>query len=311
MSTDISSASSGPASSQGWRIVLLTVAPAVAKGFTHYLRARGHEVVGLVVPAGVYGPRPKDAAEWTALRQLLEAAPPSLDVLIASERSRLGPLIRSLKPDLLMCCFYPWRIPAEAIAAAPLGAVNGHPSLLPRYRGPNPLGWTLRNDEPELGMSFHRMDAHFDTGPLLDRASAPIEDSDSVERLFEKLMELCALMLPQVLERVAWADAGEPQSSEGASHAPIFEQAYREVDWGEPARAVHVRVRACELASWRGLDGLALATLEGRRVRVRRSQLGAASAPQPAPRPGQVLERRDGEWLLVQCADGPLWVLPE
>lgn len=294
----------------GWRIVLLTVAPAMAHGLTHFLRARNHEVVGLVLPAGVHGPRPRDAEGWLALQRLLEAAPPSLDVLLASERSHLTPLIAALKPDLLLCCFYPWRIPAEALALAPLGAVNGHPSLLPRYRGPNPLGWTLRDDAPELGMSFHRMDANFDTGPLLDQARAPIEDGDTSEALFARLVELCAMMLPQVLERIAWGDAGEPQAAEGASYAPFFEQAYREVDWREPARAVHLRVRACDMGGWGGKEGHALATLEGVRVKLRRSRLLEPSAPSSAALPGAVLERQDGE-LLVQCGDGPLWVWPE
>ncbi len=289
----------------GWRIVLLTVAPAVAHGFTHYLRARGHDVVALVAPSGVHGRRPQDAAGWNALTRLLEAAPPSLDVVLASERSHLTPLISALKPDFLLSFYFPWRIPAEALAVAPLGAVNGHPSLLPRYRGPNPLGWTLRNDDPELGMSFHRMDAEFDTGPLLAQGRVPIEDSDTDEILFEKLMEQCALLLPEVLERVAWRDKGEPQASTGGSQAPFFEQAYRDVDWHQPARAVHVQVRACGIGSWGGKEGDALALVEGKRVKVRRTRLADRRDSRAAP--GTVLAR-EGDELLIQCGDAPLWV---
>ncbi|HEX8818576.1 MAG TPA: methionyl-tRNA formyltransferase [Archangium sp.] len=289
----------------GWRIVLLTVSPAVAHGFTHYLRARGHDVVALVAPPGIHGRRPHDAAGWAALTQLLMAAPPSLDVVLASERSHLTPLLTALKPDLLLSFFFPWRIPPEALAVASLGAVNGHPSLLPRYRGPNPLGWAMRNDDPELGMSFHRMAAEFDTGPLLAQGRIPIEDSDTAESLFEKLMEECASLMPQVLERVAWGDVGEPQTPTDASHAPLFEQSYREVDWRQPARAVHVQVRACGIGSWGGQEGDALALLEGRTVRVQRTRL--AGPGDGRAEPGTVLAR-EGEELLVQCGDAPLWV---
>jgi len=289
----------------GWRIVLLTVAPAVAHGFTHYLRARGHDVVALVAPAGVHGRRPQDEAGWNALTRLLEAAPPSLDVVLASERSHLTPLISALKPDFLLSFFFPWRIPGEALAVAPLGAVNGHPSLLPRYRGPNPLGWTLRNDDPELGMSFHRMDAEFDTGPLLAQGRIPIEDADTEERLFEKLMERCAALLPEVLERVAWGDVGEHQPSTGGSQAPFFEQSYRELDWNQPARAVHVQARACAMGSWGGKEGDALALVYGKRLKVRRTRLAAPGDVRAEP--GTVLAR-EGDELLIQCADAPLWV---
>lgn len=289
----------------GWRIVLLTVSPAMAQGFTHYLRARGHDVVGLVTPPGMHGRRPEDAAGWQEVQRLLEAAP-ALDVLIAHKRTQLTPLITGLKPDFILSCFYPWRVPAEALAVAPLGAVNGHPSLLPHYRGPNPLGWTLRNDEPVLGMSFHRMDAHFDTGPILDQASVPIEDSDTGDRLFEKLVELCATMMPQVLERVAWGDAGEPQKEAEMSYAPFFEQAYRQVDWRKPARAVHVQVRACDMGSWGGRDGQALALLEGKLVQLRATRLGLYPLDLKGT-PGTVLTRH-GDELLVQCGDGALWV---
>ncbi|QRK13255.1 methionyl-tRNA formyltransferase [Archangium violaceum] len=290
----------------GWRIALLTVAPSVAFNFTHYLRARSHEVVALVTPPGPSGPRPRNAAEWTDMRRLFEAAPSSLDVVIASERSHLAPLLSALKPDFLLCFFFPWRIPPEALAVAPLGAVNGHPSLLPRYRGPNPMGWTLRNDDKVMGVSFHRMDAHFDTGPLLDQARAPIEDSDTEESLMEKMMSLSLMMMPQVLERVAWGDAGEPQPETGVSHAPFFEPAYREVDWRQTARAVHLQVRACRFGAWQDKETDARATLEGRRVRVQRTRLVEEGDVRAAP--GTVLAR-EGDGLLVQCGDAPLWVL--
>ncbi|MDY7226845.1 methionyl-tRNA formyltransferase [Hyalangium rubrum] len=295
----------------GWRIALLTVAPNVVHNFTHFLRSRNHDVVALVAPAGVHGHRPRNAAGWNDMARLLEAAPPSLDVVIASERAHLTPLLASLKPDLLLCFFFPWRIPPEALAVAPLGAVNGHPSLLPRYRGPNPLGWTLRNDDRELGLSFHRMDAHFDTGPLLDQDRAPIEDSDTEEVIADKMMNLAMMMMPQVLERVAWGDAGEPQPATGGSQAPFFEPAYRELDWRQPARALHLQVRACRFGAWKDLEGDARATLEGRRVRVQRTQLvDGATRPSASSTvsPGTVLAR-ESDGVLVQCGDGPLRLL--
>ncbi len=295
----------------GWRIALLTVAPSVVSTFGEVLRAKGHELAAVVLPAGPNGPRPKTPEAWAVMHRLLQEAPPGCDVLLASRRARLAPLLRAVQPDLLLTFFFPWRVPPEALEVAPRGSINVHPSLLPRYRGPNPLGWTLRNDEPEVGLTFHRMEARFDTGPILAQGSSPLTDEDTAEAIADRLMGLASSLLSETLSRVAWGDVGEPQSESEASQAGYFEPGYRELDWSQPARAVHVRVRACRMSSLQeGTLPDALATLEGQRVRIQVTRLPAADEPRPpAAPPGSVLERKSDGALLVQCGDGPLWVL--
>ncbi|CAM3520102.1 methionyl-tRNA formyltransferase [Corallococcus sp. ZKHCc1 1396] len=289
----------------GWRIVLLTVAPSVAHDFTLALRAQGHEVVALVVPAGVRGPRPLDMEGWAELGRLFESAPPSLDVLLVSERAHLAARLLALKPDLILSFFFPWKLTPEALALAPRGAINVHPSLLPKYRGPCPVGWALRDDARELGLTFHRMDATFDTGPVLVQGTLPVIDEDTEETLFEKLMRASRRLLPRTLERVARGDAGEPQVDAGATPAPFFELAYRDIDWRDTARSVHLKVRACRFAVWREGQGDARAPLQGRWVRVQRTRAWRGEDPRAAP--GTLLARQ-GDECLVQCGDSPLWL---
>ncbi|RKH81663.1 methionyl-tRNA formyltransferase [Corallococcus sp. AB045] len=295
-----------PGAASGWRIVLLTVAPAVAHDFTLALRAQGHDVVALVVPAGIRGLRPLDMEGWAELGRLFEAAPPSVDVLLVSERAHLTPRLAGLKPDLLLCFFFPWRLPPEALAMPRLGAVNVHPSFLPRYRGPCPLGWALREDARELGLTFHRMDASFDTGPVLAQGMFPVKDEDTEEVVFEKLMLASRRLLPGVVERVARGDVGERQAEADATFAPFFEPAYRDIDWRDSARSVHLKVRACRFAGWREGRGDARARLDGRWVRVQRTR--AWRGEDPRAEPGTLLARQ-GDELLVQCGDTPLWVV--
>ena len=78
------------------------------------------------------------------------------------------------------------------------------------------------------------------------------------------------------------------------------------MDWNAPAREVHLRVRACAVAAWKGMPRVAFATLEGQRVRVQRTRLAREPSDAPAA-PGTVLERQ-GDLRLVRCADAPLWV---
>lgn len=298
----------GPVPQYGWRVALLTSSSDVVHLFSEALRARGHELVGVLLPCGPDGLRPQNALAWSLMHHAVQASPPSADVLIASRQNRLAPLLQAVKPDLLLSFFFPWRVPPEALAVPPLGAVNLHPSLLPRYRGPNPLGWTLRNDEPQMGLSLHRMDAQFDTGPLLAQGRRPISDSDTVESLFEKQMSLAWELIPEMLTRVARGDPGEVQSEAQATQAGHFEPGYRELDWSRPARALHLQVRACRVASWRGgRPSYAYGQLGGRRLHVLSTRLAESGGTTQAA-PGTVLAR-EAETLLVQCGDAPLWVL--
>ena len=151
----------------GWRIVLVsTVQPAV-EGFAAFARAMGHEPVAVVTSQGPAGRRDVKPDRRAFFDRLVWESPPELDIAIASGRSRVAPLLRAFEPDLVLCLGFPWRLTPEALAVPRLGCVNSHPSRLPRYRGPSPIAWHVRNGEPELGVTFHRMDEQFDTGGVL------------------------------------------------------------------------------------------------------------------------------------------------
>ena len=100
--------------------------------------------------------------------------PRHLDVVMPSKRSSIAPLLRGLEPDLVVCMGFPWKIPPDALAVPRLGWLNGHPSLLPRHRGPIPVAWAIRNGDEEYGITFHRMDAELDTGAILAQRPLPI-----------------------------------------------------------------------------------------------------------------------------------------
>lgn len=87
-------------------------------------------------------------------------------------------LIAAHKPDVAIVACWDRRIPARLLTIPRLGFVNLHPSLLPAYRGPAPLFWTLRDGLHETGVTLHRMEATLDTGPIV--AQAPLTLPDSV-----------------------------------------------------------------------------------------------------------------------------------
>jgi len=271
-----------------FRVVILTMVPAIARGYGELLRALGHEPVAVLTPRRAVAeapPNPFAAAH-------LADDPDGLDILFAARRRSLATLLRAYEPDLAICTGFPWLVPQEALAVPRLGIVNGHPSLLPRYRGPFPVAWAVRNGETEIGLSYHLMDATFDTGSLLAQKRLPLTDDDTFESVWGKTAEAAAELLPTVLERLASGDRGDPQEGEG-EYLSGFEPEYAQLDLTRPAAEVHRQVRA-----WGFLPPFARfgPNLErsGESVRVASSSL----------------VEREGA-TRVECADGPLWIVEE
>ena len=102
---------------------------------------------------------------------------------LATDRTSVATLVDGVKPDLLLSWAFPWRIPDEALDAAPFGGINFHPSLLPRHRGPNPVGWAIRSGDGCHGITWHRMTSEFDAGPILAQRSFPDSSSDTTEEI--------------------------------------------------------------------------------------------------------------------------------
>jgi methionyl-tRNA formyltransferase len=250
------------------RIVLVTQVPAAALGFFELLRGLGHEPVALLCSrehAGRYGNRFDD---------LVREAPAELDVLIPSSRERIAPLLRSVEPDLVLCNGFPWKVPAEALGVPRHGWVNGHPSLLPSYRGPSPVSWAIRNGDREIGWTFHRMDAELDTGAILAQGTFEIGDAHSWEELEPRLVEVIVELLPKALARVETGELGDVQDGAG-SYYSFFGPDYVWIDWSRTSEEIFRQVQAWRFASATDGDRGALAELDGRTVRVLRTSLAA------------------------------------
>ena len=265
-----------------WRVVILSSIPNVAATLATAVRRLGHS------PVAVVGTRRLVRASGAA--GIDEAG---VEVLIASEGAAVEPMLRSVDPDVVLTWGFPWLLTPGALEVARLGSVNYHPSLLPRYRGPAPLAWTVRSGDPEYGVTWHRMEAGLDTGPILAQRSTPASDDDTMTDVISRLSVLAVRLLPTVFERLAGGDAGDPQSTEATTEAPPFGEDYARIDWSGAARDIHTQVRAWALTRGTGSVPGPLAELDGRTVRVTETTLRD---------PGTGGRR-------VECGEGPLWVL--
>jgi methionyl-tRNA formyltransferase len=288
---------------ESWRIVVFTNIPGgvIYSLVDAVVRPLGHRVVGVVTSPG-----PKRRRS-PAYLEVVAAVPPGIDVIVSNHPERWAAMLAPLRPDLIVSGGFPWRIPSEVLALPRLGAINMHPALLPRYRGPAAIEWALRNGDAELGFTVHRLSPDFDTGPILAQTRIPIADDDDIDSLVAKFGPVLPGLLGQALERVARGDPGEVQDEAEATYAGLFDEEWRIIDWSQPARTIHNQVR-----SWIGVRDIPLGAfgeVDGETLQITKTRLVASeSMEQVSALPGTVL-RRDGERLVVQCGDGPIEVV--
>jgi methionyl-tRNA formyltransferase len=278
------------------RVVIVSMSARAVAGYLRLLDELGHETAGVLTMRG------RRRAEASA--QAIDAVPDGIDAVVVGSADRVAPLLRSYDADVGLCGGWGWRLGPDALGATRLGIVNGHPSLLPRWRGPNPFGWTLRAGDPVVGFTYHFMDEGFDTGPLLAQGSRPLYDDDTMQTLLEHVRALSDELLPQALARAEAGDRGDPQPEKGATHASVYEDEFAEIDWKQPAREVHDQIRSWFTPTVSGIRG-PLTTLDGERVRVLESRLVSEHS---GAVPGEIIAR-DGDRLLVACGYGAIRVL--
>src|SRR5204863_4496294 len=253
------------------------------------VRAAGHEVVALLTNRVAMGggAAPGDSAT----SELVFGAPGDLDVLLPASRSTIAPLLASAQPDLVVCMVFPWKIPPDALAVPRLGWLNGHPSLLPLHRGPLPVAWAIREGDDEIGITFHRMDAELDTGPILAQRRFPLGELQPPDTFYPELGRVVGEALAEALERLAAGDEGTPQE-EGGSYESFFAEEDVWLDLARPAAEVHRLAWAWLYAMSAGGTRGALLEFDGKPVRVLATSL---------------TEVEDARRL--ECGDGPLWIV--
>jgi methionyl-tRNA formyltransferase len=153
--------------------------------------------------------------------------------------------LRELAPDVMVVVDYGLLIPPAVLAIPRLGCVNGHASLLPRWRGAAPIERAILAGDPVTGITVMQMDAGLDTGPMLLTRELAIGAEETAGELRARLATLCAEALTDALESLAANGLiPVPQPADGACYAPKLQSAEARLDWRSPAPELARRVHA-------------------------------------------------------------------
>lgn len=159
----------------------------------------------------------------------------------AAERQALA----ALAPDVMVVVAYGLILPPALLAIPPLGCINIHASLLPRWRGAAPIQRAILAGDRHTGVTIMQMEAGLDTGPILAAAQTPIAAGETAAVLHDRLARLGAETLLATLDAVARGDTQpQPQPAEGMNYAAKLGKQEAVLDWREPALTLARRVWA-------------------------------------------------------------------
>lgn len=211
--------------------------------------------------------------------------------------------VKALDPELIVVADYGQFLKPALLDIPGKGAINIHPSLLPKYRGAAPVQWAVANGDTETGVTILYVTAKMDAGDIILQEKVPIRDEHTAATLTPLLAELGATLLIRAVELIRRGEAPRrPQDEALATFAPKLAKEDGRVDWTRPAEDLRNRLRG--FTPWPG----SFAEGAGKTVRIL-----AARVEPGAGGPGFVLEcGPDGP--LVACGENALRlieVLPE
>lgn len=222
---------------------------------------------------------------------------------LASAGSR-APL-EAWKPDLLVVVAYGLLLPREVLSLPPLGCLNIHASLLPRWRGAAPIERAILAGDAETGVTIMQMDAGLDTGPVLLQRRLAISASHTGGSLRDELSKLGAAALVEALEDLAAGTLKpRPQPSEGITYAPRIAKSEARIDWSRDAREIERQIRAFDPRP------VAETVLEGETVRIYQAEAEPAIEnvslkDSKKHDPGSIIDVQ-ADFVRVQCGVGRL-----
>ena len=149
---------------------------------------------------------------------------------------------RGFNADLAVVVAYGRILPATFLAAFPMGAINVHFSLLPKYRGAAPVNWAIVNGEDRTGVTTMQMDPGLDTGDILLQRAAEIDSRETAVELTNRLAGVGADLLSETLTTYSEIEPA-PQNDADASFAPILKKEDGLADWNLRAAEIENRVR--------------------------------------------------------------------
>ena len=206
--------------------------------------------------------------------------------------------IRQLQPELIAVAAYGRILPVDILEFPAYGCINVHSSLLPKYRGSAPIHWAILNGDEESGVTIMHMAKAMDAGDIIAQSATPIEPNETVENLHDRLAQMGAALLVEVVDQIKAGTAKRtPQDESKVTYAPMLSRELSPLDWTRTARQLHDQVRG--LIPW---PATTTDIIGGQPVKIFEvEELGVATTAAPG-----TIVAAGKQGIDVACGDGVL-----
>lgn len=277
--------------------ILFMGTPDIAAESLAALIAAGHEIVGVFTRADKPVGR-KQIMTAPPVKQLAQQHNIPVWQPATLRDGKAEPIFRELAPDLVVVVAYGRILPPELLHIAPLGCINLHVSLLPKYRGSAPIQWAVLNGDTETGVTIMQLDEGCDTGDILMVERVAIGPETTSGELFDQVSATGAKTLVTAIEKLAAGElTPQPQNDAEATQAPPLTKEMARFDFTQSAAHIHNWVRG--MNPWPA----AFFELDGKKVKVLESRVAPNARSAPA---GTVLALKP---LTIACGEGALQLL--
>lgn len=230
------------------RIVMMGTGIFAEPTFKHLL-ASGLDVVGLITQPEKSTGKENASTRLAGMGMVqiaLKAGLPAFSPASINSPEGLE-ILRQLKPDLLVVAAYGQILSPEVLGIPPLGGINVHASLLPRFRGAAPVQWAIASGDTETGVSILRMTPQLDGGDILAVARVTIGEEETAGELEARLAPLGASLAIQEIAKIAAGTVtGTRQDPSLVTKAPKLKKENGNIDWTRDARKVCCQIRAMQ-----------------------------------------------------------------
>ncbi len=158
--------------------------------------------------------------------------------LFANEQQVIDAL-QPIQAEVLVSASYGIKIPWKTIQAAKFGGINVHPSILPRWRGADPVPWAILSGDHQIGVSIVTLSETFDQGVILAQKKIPITPKDTSDPLRTKLFEIGGDLLTHILPDYPHSRNQSPPDSGNAASKLPYARKFTRGDGFEPWETVN------------------------------------------------------------------------
>ena len=262
------------------------------------LYADGHEILSVYTQPDKARKRGMKVV-YTPVKELaLAHGTPVFQPVSLREESVVSAL-RDTRCDLIAVVAYGKLLPGDMLTIPPLGCINIHGSLLPKYRGAAPVHRAVLNGDTETGVTSQYMTEEIDAGDILLTKKTAIGKTETAEDLYNRLGALGAALLSETIDALSLGIAVRvPQNSAEATYAPSLTKDMSPIDWTRPAVEIERSIRG--LQPW----PVATAQIGGIVCKVFSAEIVAKSAGEE---PGTIVFA-DRSGIAIACADAVILI---